>query len=196
MVFEAASLRQAVELAAELRVVLHSRVQIRPAPRRLLNRRWDVTMTLPAMPRWVARDWVTELREVAHRHAGCRLVERAVRVLIVDDSPPFRRAARELLRRRGYLVVGEAGSAATARGVLVRTAPDALLMDVRLPDGCGFELAAVLTRDRPDLAVLMVSANDPPAREERLSASGARGFVLKADLAAVPLERFWGAPSP
>jgi CheY-like chemotaxis protein len=204
--FEASSLRQAVELASELRVMAHGRVQIRPAPRRLLSRRWNVTLTTPAMPRAIARGWTTELHQLARRHAGCRLVEAdagaaqtsdgLVRVLIVDDSAPFRRAARELLRRRGYLVVGEAGSAAAARTAVERVAPDALLIDVGLPDGCGFELTAALTRAQPDLAVLLVSANDPPGRDQRLSASGARGFVLKSRLASVPLERFWQVPSP
>jgi CheY-like chemotaxis protein len=205
--FEATSLHQAVELAGELRVMAHGRVQIRPAPRRLLRRRWSVTMTTPATTRVIEPGWTTELRDLASRHPGCRLVDTdtrvvgrvntgLVRVLIVDDSAPFRRAVRELLTRRGYLVVGEAGSAAAARVVVERVAPHALLLDVGLPDGCGFDLAAALTRARPDLAVLLMSANDPPAREERLEASGARGFVLKSDLAAIPLERFWRGPSP
>jgi DNA-binding NarL/FixJ family response regulator len=161
-----------VEIASELRVRAHGRVQIRPAPRRLLSRRWSVVLTMP------------------------EATDRPVRVLIVDDSAPFRRAAAELLRRRGYVVAGQAGTAAAAREAVARLAPDALLIDVGLPDGCGFELATTLTRAEPELAVLLISANEPPAREERLQASGARGFVLKSSLAAVPLERFWRNPSP
>jgi CheY-like chemotaxis protein len=205
--FEAASLRQAVELAAELRVMAHGRVQVRPAPSRLLRVRWSVTMTAQAVPRAFLGEWTAELYELARRHPGCRLVdadmatpdqaiEGPVRVLIVDDSAPFRRAARELLRQRGYVVVGEAGSVAAARDAFPRIAPDALLLDVRLPDGCGFELAASLVHAQPNLAVLLVSANDPPARDERVSVSGARGFVLKSCLGAAPLDRFWRAPSP
>jgi DNA-binding NarL/FixJ family response regulator len=67
---------------------------------------------------------------------------------------------------------------------------------VGLPDGCGFELATALTRAQPNLAVLLTSANDPPATKERLRACGARGFILKSCLAAAPLERFWRTPSP
>jgi DNA-binding NarL/FixJ family response regulator len=119
-----------------------------------------------------------------------------LRVLIVDDSAPFRRAARELLHRRGYVVVGEAGTAAEARDAVERVTLDALLVDVGLPDGCGFELAAALTRAQPNLAVLLMSADDPPAATERLRASGAQGFVLKSCLAAAPLERFLRTPSP
>jgi CheY-like chemotaxis protein len=169
--FEVPGLSEAVDLASELRVMAHARVQIRPTSPHLLGRRWKVTLTIPS-------------------HGG------PVRVVIVDDSAPFRRAARELLHRRGYLVVGEAGSAATARDAVERLLPDALLVDVGLPDGCGFELAAALTRSHPNLAVLIMSASDQPAGEERLDASGARGFVLKSCLAAAPLERFWRTPSP
>ena len=169
--FEVPGLSEAVELASELRGVVHARVQIRPTSPHLLGRRWKVILTIPS-------------------HGG------PVRVVIVDDSAPFRRAARELLQRRGYQVVGEACSAAAARDAVERLLPDALLVDVGLPDGCGFELAAALTRAQPNLAVLLMSASDHPAREERLHPSGARGFVLKSCLAAAPLDRFWRAPSP
>jgi CheY-like chemotaxis protein len=169
--FEVPGLSEAVALANELRVMTHARVQIRPTSPSLLGRRWKVTLTIPS-------------------HRG------RVRVVIVDDSAPFRRAARELLQRRGYLVVGEACNAAAARDAVERLRPDALLVDVGLPDGCGFALTAALTRSQPDLAVLIMSANDQPAGENRLHASGARGFVLKSRLAGAPFERFWQTPSP
>jgi CheY-like chemotaxis protein len=205
--FEALSLHEAVELASELRVLAHGRVQIRPSSRVLSNPRWKVTITIPAISPTLARAVTAELRKLARRYPACRFIDanvtagelasdRPLRVVIVDDSAPFRRAARELLMRRGYRVVGEAGSAAAARDAVERCAPDALLVDVGLPDGCGFELAGALIQAQPGLAVLVVSADDPPARNERLDASGARGFVLKSCLAKAPLERFWRAPSP
>jgi CheY-like chemotaxis protein len=192
--FEASSLRQAVELAAELRTMGLGTVEVRPAPLRLLTRRrWDVTLMT-----------ALALRDLAHPRTGCRLVavdavrvghQTPVRVLVVDDSAPFRTAARELLRRRGYVVVGEAGNAAEAIEAAEQLAPDAVLLDVHLPDGCGFEVSAVLTGARPELAVLLVSADDPPPPDRRVEACGARGFVPKCCLAATPLERFWRAPS-
>jgi CheY-like chemotaxis protein len=196
--FEVPGLSEAVALASELRGMGHGRVQIRPEFPRLLDRRWRVTMTIPSM-RYAAAQIEVEARELASRHSGCRVIDRdggPLRVLIVDDSAPFRRAARELLHRRGYVVVGEAGTAAEARDAVERVTLDALLVDVGLPDGCGFELAAALTRAQPTLAVLLMSADDPPAATERLRASGAQGFVLKSCLAAAPLERFLRTPSP
>ena len=202
--FEASSLRQAVELAAELRTMGLGTVEVRPAPLRLLTRRrWDVTlMTVVARPALALR-LESEMDDLARPRTGCRLVgvdavrvghQTPVRVLVVDDSAPFRTAARELLRRRGYVVVGEAGNAAEAIEAAEQLAPDAVLLDVHLPDGCGFEVSAVLTGARPELAVLLVSADDPPPPDRRVEACGARGFVPKCCLAATPLERFWRAP--
>ena len=196
--FEVPGLTEAATLASELRVMGHGRVQIRPEFARFPHRRWRVTMTIPSM-RPAAAQLRAEARELASRYGGCRVVDGEggpLRVLIVDDAAPFRRAARELLHRRGYVVVGEAGTAAAARDAVERLAPDALLIDVGLPDGCGFELAAALMRAQPTLAVLLMSASDPPAGEERLRASGAQGLVLKSSLASAQLEQFWCTPSP
>lgn len=114
-----------------------------------------------------------------------------VRVLIVDDAPIFRQVACELLERRGYSVVGEADCAASAIDASARLRPDAVMVDIRLPDGDGFELSAALTRADPELAVLLVSADRVPPSLARVRASGARGFVLKTRLATTDLEQFW-----
>ena len=64
------------------------------------------------------------------------------RVVVVDDHPTFRHAARMLLAARGYDVVGEASCAASALDAVERHAPQAVLLDVRLGDDDGFEAAA------------------------------------------------------
>ncbi len=106
----------------------------------------------------------------------------------------FRQAARELLERRGYTVVGEADSAASAMDAVNRLAPDAVLLDLRLPDADGFELSAALVRAHPELAVLLASADRAVPSPARVRASGARGFVLKSRLAATDLSEFWPSP--
>ena len=90
--------------------------------------------------------------------------------------------------------MGEAGNAAAAIDAAEQLAPDAVLLDVHLPDGCGFEVSAVLTGARPELAVLLTSAGDSPPTDRRVEACGARGFVPKSCLAATPLEYFWRTP--
>ena len=115
-----------------------------------------------------------------------------VRVVIVDDFPIFRDAARQCLMARGYDVVAEAGSAASAVEAVARHQPDAMLLDVGLGDDDGFALCEAVTRMRRDLAVILTSVEkiyetDP----ERIAACGARGFVRKEHLPRVDLARFW-----
>jgi DNA-binding NarL/FixJ family response regulator len=116
-------------------------------------------------------------------------MERDLRVLLVDDAASFRAAARQLLERRGYVIAGEADSAAGARRAVVELEPDAVLLDVRLPDGNGFELADDLARARPGLAILLVSAEQ--VADNRPTAATAPPFVPKSQLATVDLARFW-----
>lgn len=112
-----------------------------------------------------------------------------IRVLVVDDARSFRQSARQLLEARGYTVVGEADCAQAARRAVADLAPDAVLLDVNLPDGNGFELAAELNSTRPGLAILLVSARSPHDGES----TPANGFVEKSQLAKVDLTRFFPA---
>jgi len=66
------------------------------------------------------------------------------RVLLVDDEPDFVSAAVEMLRLNGH-EVETAQTLALARGKLQQSVPDALLLDLMLPDGNGLELLDELT---------------------------------------------------
>jgi DNA-binding NarL/FixJ family response regulator len=114
-----------------------------------------------------------------------------IRILIVDDAPSYRRIVCELLARRGYGVAGEADTVAGALRLAAAVQPDAALLDVHLPDGNGFELAARLTESYPWMAVLITSSELDHEFSARADESGARGFVLKSELAQIELEAFW-----
>jgi DNA-binding NarL/FixJ family response regulator len=101
-----------------------------------------------------------------------------MRVLIVDDSVHFRQAARSLLERRGYRVVGEVSRADDAVDAIAGLAPDAVLLDVLLPDGSGFGVCATITSAQPAPAVLLVSSEDFGPCFALAEECGARGFVL------------------
>ena len=112
-------------------------------------------------------------------------------ILIVDDDLPFRRAAAELLADRGFRVVGCAGTAQEAVAECRRLAPDAVLLDVRLPDGNGVALVSTL-RDVPAPPTVVLTSSDPAAAPpERLRNSGASGFVPKSQLANSDLHAFF-----
>jgi DNA-binding NarL/FixJ family response regulator len=104
-------------------------------------------------------------------------------VLIVDDHPSFRFSARALLEAEGFEVVGEAATAATALDMAGRLHPDVVLLDVQLPDGSGFDVCATLVAANGGAPeVVLVSSRDACDYGDLIAASGARGFVPKAEL--------------
>src|SRR4051794_38774310 len=111
------------------------------------------------------------------------------RVMIVDDHSTFRLAARMLLAARGYDVVADAPSAATALDAVARHAPQAVLLDVCLGGEDGFALCGLLTRSRPELAILLTSTDDHDP--ELITRCGARGFVQKHRLHKIDFGQFW-----
>jgi DNA-binding NarL/FixJ family response regulator len=146
----------------------------------------------------VVLSYRAEVEEVSigRQRGGSTADERArssVRVLVVDDAPAFRRVICELLTRRGYQIAGEAWTAAQAIDMTESLEPDAVLLDVHLPDGNGFALAAQLTRAHPYLAVLLTSLDFDNNFYALADMSGARGFVPKSDLARVEFTIFWPA---
>ena len=105
------------------------------------------------------------------------------RVLIVDDHQPFRAVARELLEDAGYIVAGEAADAAEAFAAVASEAPDAVLLDVQLPDEDGFAVAKALA-DADGPAVVLISSREADDYGKRIAACGARGFIPKSKLSA------------
>jgi DNA-binding NarL/FixJ family response regulator len=114
-----------------------------------------------------------------------------VSVLIVDDAATYRKAVRALLERRGYNVVGEADSAATALNYVKCLTPDAVLLDIHLPDGDGFDLTARICDVRPETAVLLTSSEIDDRFCALAEAHGARGYVPKDQLSHVDFASFW-----
>ena len=105
------------------------------------------------------------------------------RVLIVDDHEPFRAVARELLEAAGYVVSGEAADGAEALAAVAAESPDAVLLDVQLPDLDGFSVATALTANGGPVVVL-VSSREAEDYGRRIAACGARGFIAKRRLSA------------
>ncbi len=115
-----------------------------------------------------------------------------MRVLIVDDHPSFRASARRLLAAEGFDVVGEAEDGASALAEAARLLPELVLLDVQLPDIDGFEVASRLTHGGGGPAVVLTSSRDGSDFGPLVAASGAAGFVPKADLTGDALHAIVG----
>jgi DNA-binding NarL/FixJ family response regulator len=112
-----------------------------------------------------------------------------VSVLLVDDDPAFRALARRMLVAAGLVVVAEAGTVAAAVVAAVEWRPDSALVDVGLPDGDGISLAGELAALAFPPRVILTSSDVDAAGPGDVSRCGAAGFVPKADLPTVALER-------
>jgi DNA-binding NarL/FixJ family response regulator len=116
-------------------------------------------------------------------------------VLVVDDDPAFRGVARRILAVYGFDVVGEAGTAAAAAEAALMLRPDAVLVDVGLPDEDGVALAVKLAALPWRPRVLLTSTDPEAVGAEDVLRSGATGFLPKQNLPEAPLERLFMAPS-
>ena len=83
------------------------------------------------------------------------------RLLLIDDDQELCELLASWLTQEGFQVTAchEAGG---ARQALAAQAPDAVVLDVMLPDGSGLELLKQLRGEHPDLPVLMLSARGEP----------------------------------
>ena len=103
-------------------------------------------------------------------------------VLIVDDHAAFRGAARDVLSRSGFDVVGEAADGEDALRAATRFEPEVVVLDVQLPGINGFEVSRrLLATPRPPVVVL-VSTAEATDYGRRIDESGAIGFITKSNL--------------
>ena len=121
------------------------------------------------------------------------------KILIVEDDPDVREGMHVRLKANGYETV----FAADALGALAEArkhSPDLIILDLGLPAGDGFVVMERLAR-LPALGlipVIVVSARDVRANQERALKAGAKAFLQKpvdnAELLAV-IKRALGEPS-
>ncbi|MFS4096309.1 response regulator transcription factor [Streptomyces sp. AF1A] len=102
----------------------------------------------------------------------------ALRVLVVDDDPDLAEVLTGALRYEGWRVRA-AGDGAAALAAAQELLPDAVVLDVMLPDTDGFAVLRGLREVRPDVCVLFLTARD--AVEDRIAGITAGGddYVTK-----------------
>ena len=124
----------------------------------------------------------------------------AYRILIVDDEHELQKMVKEILTQAGY----ETDAALSCAQALERFQagnPDAVLLDVNLPDGDGFSLFGQLRESR-DVPVLFLSARDEDEDRLRGLGLGADDYITKPFLPqelllrlGAVLRRVYGGPA-
>jgi DNA-binding NarL/FixJ family response regulator len=103
-----------------------------------------------------------------------------IRVAVVDDQELFRRGLTMLLTVEDDIeVVGEAGDGVAATELAATTAPDVILMDVRMPKRSGIEACVAIKEVAPTARIIMLTVSDEEADLYDAVKNGASGYLLK-----------------
>ena len=105
-------------------------------------------------------------------------VERQLRVLVVDDSVVVRRTLREVLP---FAMVGPAANGKIALALIPQLNPDAIILDIEMPEMDGLQTLAAIRREYKALPVIMFSTLSARGATATLDALelGATDYVLK-----------------
>ena len=104
-----------------------------------------------------------------------------IRVAVVDDHEVLRQGVTMLLNAEPDIeVVGEAGDGVAATELAASTAPDVILMDVRMPKRSGIEACIAIKEVTPSVSIIMLTVSDEEADLYDAIRNGASGYLLKS----------------
>jgi DNA-binding NarL/FixJ family response regulator len=104
-----------------------------------------------------------------------------LRLLLVEDQTVLREGLRQLIESEpGLVVVGEAGTVQAGVAQARALQPDVILLDLKLPDGSGLEVARLVLAQRDPPAVLILSTYEDVALVKAALDLGAAGFIPKS----------------
>ena len=108
------------------------------------------------------------------------MVEKQIKVLIVDDHSGVRTGIKNLLRTaKDIVVVGEGVNGAEAIELVAVKKPDILLLDIELPDQRGDVVMRHIHNTQPDMKVLAVSSYSDRDYILGMLENGAAGYITK-----------------
>ncbi len=105
-----------------------------------------------------------------------------IRILLVEDSMLLRHGLRTVLSvptEPPLLVVGEAGSNAEAVAACRQLAPDIVLLDIRLPDGLGFQACRTILEQQPATRIIVLTSHSSDSFVYDAVTAGAHGYLMK-----------------
>ena len=104
-----------------------------------------------------------------------------MKVLIADDHRLMLEGVRGALENvEGIEIVGEAHNGSQVLPLISRTAPDLVLLDVRMPQLDGFACLDQIRKRYPDVKVVMLSVFSDPDHIQTALARGASGYIVKS----------------
>jgi serine/threonine-protein kinase PknK len=110
--------------------------------------------------------------------------DRSTRVVLADDDVLLREGLAGLLERSGFEVVGQCDNASELVTLVRQHRPELAIVDIRMPPthtSEGLDAAALIRKELPETAILVLSAHVQVEQATDLLASGERnGYLLKS----------------
>jgi CheY-like chemotaxis protein len=130
----------------------------------------------------------------AQAPSDCHANLMRMRCLLVDDNGAFLETARALLGQQGVTIVGTASTSAEALRLASALRPDVVLVDIRLGDENGFDLARHLAERNgaATAVIIMISTAAEADYADLIAESQAAGFLTKTELSAAGIQRILG----
>jgi response regulator NasT len=125
-------------------------------------------------------------------HIGSAPRIATARVLVVDDDVILGGALSDLLRQKGFDVVGQASDGPAAIELARQETPDVVLMDFRMPRMDGLEASTLIRAHAPMTQTVMFTAYDDETLNVEASQSGVYCLLIKGcdpDLIVEVVER-------
>jgi CheY-like chemotaxis protein len=105
--------------------------------------------------------------------------DRALRVLVVEDDPTFRRMLVAALDDEGFEILGAATDGLEGVALARSLRPDAIMLDVRMPGLDGLQAGQRIRDADPAVRLIFLSAYDDATLQQEAAALGSTNFLVK-----------------
>lgn len=103
-----------------------------------------------------------------------------INVVITDDHPIVSNGLKNMLTRQGHIhVSGVFGNATELLTGIKKTLVDVLILDMKLPDGNGYDIACTILKTKPRVRILVFSNTDMVYQINKMLEAGCLGYLPK-----------------
>lgn len=126
------------------------------------------------------------------------------KILLIDDHALVREGAKSAITALGYVNIFEAATRAEAFAQIAHKNPDAIVVDLNLPDGHGLEIVQWARKNSQSIAIIILTLSQDPRLISAAAAAGANAFIsksapisdlVKAIESSIKSPRYFSAPS-
>jgi len=102
------------------------------------------------------------------------------KILLIDDHPAVRSGIKKALDEAGLNCCGEAATRAEAYAQIAHKSPDAVILDLNLPDGSGLDVVQWIRKNSKEMAIVILTMSEEENHLIAAMRAGASSFVKKS----------------